>query len=1214
MGCAAAMLAAIAAGPWPGLPAGSLLWRVPVAAAALALAWPRMPRRAPWIAAIALSALTLDGLLPAARPAGEFAARADAQSAQLQRSLAGLADDARLHRLLNPSGGEAEPEAPFPLVTAAWRALPFRVDSLVVVDEHGLPVAWAGPAARLPVHLRPLGERAVAAEPGVGTVWLWWRESVFENGRPLGAVLAGAGLSEAGARHALGVWAGRAALVTPALDSPTPDQAAGPAPALGFEVHRTDAVPWSAPGLAVLGAIVVLAAGRRLVVAGALTGAVLIVLPLLGWIERGWWLVGATVVAALAAPYLPRRWWTQALGAAAIGGIAWALPGLFDLLGIDPLPERLLWPGALRWALVVALAVLVRAVARDGPGVPMPLRIASWLPLVVAVARADAVLLGIGAAAVVLLGLRGRGLLMPAVVVACLLVAGDQAAQRIGIVATTEATLARLEKVDAPARSLLAALPEDAMTTMTRLEAGERLVVLGRLATWLGLSEVLPGTSLVLTDPSGEQAGSWGEATIAAEGLPRELASRTLHNGWQVAILAPPAPNDLLAGLGEAGIEAPVAVFDRSGAPSSRGATFRPLSPAVVGKALAEGRSWGRVGVGEREFSAYLRARHDAVLAVPWLRPPMAESGLLVAALTLWGVFPLSLWEGRRRWLTWWAERRTFGGRMRVLSVAAAVLPVLLLGQLLPLQWDRQQQKARLELARAVSQLLATARWEEGTSWLVRELGGAVAVYRSGRLISSTRPDLAAIGRIPWLPPSEAYVRSVRGWREPVVVSGDETTGVFAPMRGAEPVIVGVVGLRLQALGRSPSPGEWFVVTGILAMLVALATAERLGRRLGRPLRRLVGAAHRLERGEPIAGLDTGGDEDVEALGRAFTAMAREVQRREEALRRGRNMLETVLGTLSAAVVVADASGEIRLFNPAAKLLLGDARTIPSLAARFAPEVAEMAARAAGGERAEGTVHPATSPEALWRVAALPLPGGETLVLVVMEDLSELARAERLSSFAELARIAAHEVKNPLTPIRLWAEELKAAVARGPEALVPIAQVAAQQILERAEHLRQVAQGFSNLVALEHWEAQPIELKALAAEVLAEYEVLRQRGVLVSLVGDEAEVVADPQWIRRALRHLLENSARVLSGRTGEIVVRVRAAERQAVLSVRDTGGGVAAELLGRLFEPHFSTTSEGSGLGLAVVHRVATRAGGTVEARNVQGGFEVRLVFPRRG
>jgi two-component system sensor histidine kinase FlrB len=117
--------------------------------------------------------------------------------------------------------------------------------------------------------------------------------------------------------------------------------------------------------------------------------------------------------------------------------------------------------------------------------------------------------------------------------------------------------------------------------------------------------------------------------------------------------------------------------------------------------------------------------------------------------------------------------------------------------------------------------------------------------------------------------------------------------------------------------------------------------------------------------------------------------------------------------------------------------------------------------------------------------------------------------------------------------------------------------------------------------------------------------------VAVRVLGEEAAIVADAQWIRRALRHLLENSARVMAGRDGEIVVAVRRLQAQVVLSVRDTGGGVASELLGRLFEPHFSTTSEGSGLGLAVVQRVAARAGGRVEAANVDGGLEVRLLFP---
>jgi len=1205
-------VAALAAGPWPGLAATSLLWRVPLAAVALAFAWRRLARRGPFLAVVVVAALAIDGVVPSARTASDVTARVNARAAQLQRKLGAVAEDATVHRLLYPGGGEAEPEAPFALIEKTWRSLPVRTDSLVLVDEHGLPVAWAGPAARLPVHLRPLGERAAAAEPGVGSAWLWWRESVFEGGRQMGAVLAGVELPEAGARTVLGVWAGRAAVAAVRIEPRAEFVTAGPMPSVGFDVVPARPVAWSASGAAVLAVLLILVAGGPPVWLALEVGGALLLLPFLGWLDRGWWLVAGLVLGAVVVTRLPRGWGTRAVEAGVLGLAAWALPGLLDLLRIDPGVENLLWPGVMRWALVAALAVLLRNAGGGGSHVPWPVRLGSWLPLVVGVLRADPMLLGAGVASVVLVGLPGTGLMLPALAAAGVLVGGGDAARRTELVATTESTLARLERAAPPARALLASLPEGALARTVRLEPWERLVVLGRLATWVGLSDTLPGTSLVLTDPSGAPAGSWGESAIEAEGAPTVLASRTLSNGWGVAILAPASPSDLLAGLGAAGIEVPVAVFDRSGAPTSRGATFRPLSPGRVGRALADGRSWGHVGVGEREFATYLRAHSDAVLAVPWVRPPLAEAGLVLAALTLWGVFPLAVWEQRERWENWWRQRRTFGGRVRVLAVATAVLPVLILGQFLPRQWNRQQEKARLELGRAVSQLLASAGRNEGLSWLVRELGGAVAVYRSGRLVSSTRPDLAVLGTVPWLPPPEAYVRSVRGWQEPVVLA-DEETSVFAPMRVEEPIVVGVVGLRLQALGRSPSPREWFLVTGLLAMLLALATAERLGERLGRPLRRLVGAAHRLERGEPVAGLETGGDEDVRALGHAFGTMAHEVQRREEELRRERDLLDRVLGTLSAAVVVADAGGRVELANAAAHQLLAGGELPDALSGKFGAGIASLMGRVAQGQRVEETIRPPASPQALWRVTALPLPRSAGRLLLVMEDLSELARAERLASFAELARIAAHEVKNPLTPIRLWAEELRAALERGPEQVAAVAQMAAEQILERVEHLREVAQGFSNLVALEHWEPEAIPLLRLASEVVAEYAVLRARGVAVRVVGDEAEIVADAQWIRRALRHLLENSARVLTGREGEIVVAVRRLEREVVLSVRDTGGGVASELLARLFEPHFSTTSEGSGLGLAVVQRVATMAGGSVEARNVDGGLEVRLLFPRK-
>jgi len=1173
------------------------------------VAWPRLPRRAPWISLAALAALALDAFLPLARPAEDVAVRVAARVLEVQQRLAAEAEAPHLRSLLYPGGREAEPEAPFPLVEQIWGALPVRVDSLVLVDDHGLPVAWTGPAARLPVRLRPLGDRIAIAEPGVGSIWVWCREPVFEGGRPLGALLAGVAISEAGSRSVMGVWSGRGALTAAVLEGGRPLLRAVHSGSIGLELRPDAVVAWSAPGLAILAVLAVLAAGRRWF--SLLAGVALVVLPALDWLDHAWWLVAGVAAATWLVGRMPRGWTGKAVGSLLAGAVGFGLPRLLELAALVPVPARLLWPGALRWALAAALAVLLRSVAARRRLPPWPLRLAAWLPFLFALYRPSP--LGLGAALVVVtfLGLPRRSLFWSAVVAAGLLVCGEDVARRQELTSTTEATLMTLAGVQGPASSLLASLPEQALDRTVALEPDERLVVLGRLATWLNLGRSLPGTTLALADPSGNPAGVWGEAELPTEEPPRELATRSLRNRWQIAILAPPPPYDLLAGLAAAGVEVPLAVFDRSGAPTSRGAMFRPLSPFVVGKALAEGRSWGRVGVGEREFTAYLRARGDLVLAVPWVRPAPADEGLLIAAMTLWAVFPLAVWERRRRWRNWWLRRRTFAGKVRLLAVATAVLPVVLLGQFLPQQWSRQRAKASLELGRGISQLVASTHGEEGLSVLVRETGGAVAVYRSGRLASSTRPDLAAEGKIPGLAPAEAYVRSVRGWREPVIVSGEETD-VLAPLRdGDESIVVAVMGLRLDALGRSPTPGEWFLVTAILAMMVALATAEGLGQRLARPLGRLVAAAHRLQRGQPVGEVETGGDEDVRALGSAFATMASEVQRREVELRRERDLLDSVLGTLSAAVLVADAGGGVELANAAAKAVLGADRQLAGLVSRFAPQVGALVTRARNGARAEETVHPLDSPESLWRVTVLPLASGGGRVLLVMEDLSEVARAERLSSLAELARIAAHEVKNPLTPIRLWAEELHAALERGPAAVVEVAGLAAQQILERVEHLREVAQGFSNLVALEHWEPSTIALGELAREVAAEYGVLAQRGVVVRLETEEAEVTADRQWVARALRHLLENSVRVLGGRRGEIVVTVRRLGGEVLLAVRDTGGGVPTTLLGRLFEPHFSTTGEGSGLGLAVVQRVAARAGGSAEAANVGGGLEVRLRFP---
>ncbi len=1209
----AGLAATLAAGPWPALGAASLGWRAPLVLAGTVLAWRRLGWRSLALAIPAALAVGVDATLSARHGDAVVASRVSVEVAAMQRGLGAVAEAEPLRHLLSSGGGEAEPEAPFGILEEVAPGLPLRLDALVMIDERGQPIGWVGERSRLPLRLRPLGDRTVSVEPGVGAVWLWWREPVFEAGRPVGALLAGSRLPEEGGRRLLGVWAGRAARALPVLQGGQPIGDPTGARLLGAEVLPDSPALWSAGGLAamlgaVLLALVVTGREREVLALGSLLAALL-----LPWPSAAWRAATALAGLAVLARWLPSRWPFRVPAVLALGGLGWVAAGLVGELGVNVVPNDLLAPGLLRFAVMMAATLLLWAIPPAGGRLPGPVRLLCWLPLAMGVLRGDPGLLGIGLAVAFLGGFRGRSAFLAAVAAAMVLVGSEDAARSRELVGRTEATLARLDKAEAPARAVLARPPEAALVALVRLQAGERQVVLGRLAQWLEVEEVLPGASLVLVDPGGSAAATWGD--VAQSTLPPAsvLAARQLPGGWQLVLRTPAPPHDLVAALGAAGIDGPLAVFDRAGEAVGRGGTFRPLSPGRVGNALAAGRSWGTIGVGEREYRAYLRSRGDVVLAVPWIRRPPAESALAVGALGLWVAIPLVIWERRRRFGAWWARRHTVAGRVQALTVLAAVAPVVVLANLLPQQWTRQRERGRLEVARAIGGPISDTGADRDLSWLVRQRGAIVAIYRGGVLAWCTRPDLASAGVVPLMPPAGAFVRAVRGWREPVLV-GSSGTDIFAPTRMAgEPAVVGVLGLRVAGLASGPSPGEWFAVMGVLALLLALGGAERLGERLTGPLSELVEAARRLQKGEPVPELTVGGEEDVAALGRAFLAMAETVQRREEELRNERDLLERVLGTLSAAVVVANQRGAVELANPAGRLLLGESDQVAALTDSFGSEMAALTARAASGQTVRASLRPASEPDAVWQATAQPLTGAVGRVLLVMEDVSVVARAQRLASLAEAARIVAHEVKNPLTPIRLWAEELLAAIERGPQATVDVARTAAEQILERVSHLREVAQGFSNLAALEHWRPESVRLEAVMDELAAEYAVLAQRGVRLDIAAaGDAHVTVDPTWLRRALRHLLENSVRAIGEREGFVTLGVESDGGAITVVARDSGGGVAEAQLDRLFEPHFSTTSGGSGLGLAMVQRIMARAGGHVVARNAEGGLEIRLVFPR--
>ena len=248
----------------------------------------------------------------------------------------------------------------------------------------------------------------------------------------------------------------------------------------------------------------------------------------------------------------------------------------------------------------------------------------------------------------------------------------------------------------------------------------------------------------------------------------------------------------------------------------------------------------------------------------------------------------------------------------------------------------------------------------------------------------------------------------------------------------------------------------------------------------------------------------------------------------------------------------------------------------------------------------------------------------------MVEGLGESERqrlaAERVAAWQEVARRVAHEVRNALSPIGLAVENLRRTRDRAPADLDRSLAIETATILEEVESLRRLVDEFSRFARLPTPVRAPCDLRALvdqALAVLAPHLAAAQVEVAIDDGGARHRVVADADQIGRALKNIIANAADALApaeiapqpGDTPRrIAITLTAAAAFAEIVVRDNGPGLSPEALRRVFEPYFTTRCErgGTGLGMAIVHRIVTEHGGRVTARNAAGGgAEIALRLP---
>ncbi|MFP4622667.1 MAG: ATP-binding protein [Gemmatimonadota bacterium] len=224
-------------------------------------------------------------------------------------------------------------------------------------------------------------------------------------------------------------------------------------------------------------------------------------------------------------------------------------------------------------------------------------------------------------------------------------------------------------------------------------------------------------------------------------------------------------------------------------------------------------------------------------------------------------------------------------------------------------------------------------------------------------------------------------------------------------------------------------------------------------------------------------------------------------------------------------------------------------------------------------------------------------------------------RSARILAWGEMARQIAHEIKNPLTPIKLSIQHIRRAYRDGRGDFDRILESNVDQILNEIERLTEIARAFSRYGAPEEvaGATEPVDVAGVAREVLTLYRA-PDRSVRYRLVVEAPDTVAAAREseLREVMLNLLEN-ARAAVGEEGLVEVRVDAPGPVVRLEVHDDGEGIPTEQLPRIFDPHFSTRSSGTGLGLAIVRRLVESWGGQVGAESEPGvGTVVWVAVPK--
>ncbi|MBN2134883.1 MAG: HAMP domain-containing protein, partial [Acidobacteria bacterium] len=427
----------------------------------------------------------------------------------------------------------------------------------------------------------------------------------------------------------------------------------------------------------------------------------------------------------------------------------------------------------------------------------------------------------------------------------------------------------------------------------------------------------------------------------------------------------------------------------------------------------------------------------------------------------------------------------------------------------------------------------------------------------------------------------------------------------------------------------------------ILLVVVSLVllfafVSHSLARYFTRPIQKLTLNAEQIARGNYDVSIDINRNDEIGSLVKSFNNMSLSLERqRGEIFRKNKN-LESILKNASSNIITFTPKGKILTINPAAirllrldgkeekflgsnlSDLLKSSRNFKFLHEAYMDYLKNPEEPFQTDLRIEFNSDGKNGKEIVANLFITPMLDEKKEVyasLMIIEDATEIIRSQRLEAWAEMARIIAHEIKNPLTPIKLAAEHLQEVVKDKPKNLEDISNECLTTILGQVDVLQQISNDFSRYSKLPQLSAEPIELGKFIEKVVSPYSVAPPEGIEIKVQAPAKTptVLIDKKLIEQTLINLFQNSFQAMP-EGGVLTVKIdyssQLKNRGVVgIYVIDSGLGINPKILPRIFEPYFTTKDSGVGLGLAIAKKTIEEHQGSIELSSEEGkGTSIKI------